>query len=263
VSGARQVCRQPVFARGASSTDNSLIAAGRSLVVENNFGYTGPTSVEGARTTSPGIERVDVNRDGTGCRRVWRSNETAPSVVPKLSLGSGLVYTYTQPPNQPNGGDGWYLTGIDFRTGRTVFRRLTGEGLGFNNNYAPVTIGPDGTAYIGTLGGLVAVRDATPPPQGNVNTTVRMDDSLEPKLRLRVLRHRRGRVRAVVSGNDVGLVTRVRFRLGNRRPKIDPRPPFSRLHRPNRRRRQTFRALATLSDGGKVYLKRTLRPRRR
>jgi hypothetical protein len=31
--------------------------------------------------------------------------------------------------------------------------------VGYNNNYAPVTLGPDNTAYVGTLGGLVALRD--------------------------------------------------------------------------------------------------------
>ena len=83
----------------------------------------------------------------------------SPTLVPKLSLGNGLVYVYTNPPNQTNGGDGWYLTALDFRTGKTVFRRLTGEGLGFNNNYAPVSLGPDGTAYVGVLGGLVRLAD--------------------------------------------------------------------------------------------------------
>ena len=33
-----------MFGRGASSTDNSLIGTGRSIVVENNYGYTGPTA---------------------------------------------------------------------------------------------------------------------------------------------------------------------------------------------------------------------------
>ena len=55
----------------------------------------------------------------------------------------------------PDGLDAWYLTALDFRTGRTVYRRLAGTGFGFNNNYAPVTLGPDGTAYVGVLGGLV------------------------------------------------------------------------------------------------------------
>jgi hypothetical protein len=89
------------------------------------------------------------------CRTAWTSNERAPSVVPKLSLSNGLVYTYTRPPRS-DGIDAWYLTTLDFRTGRTVYRRLAGTGFGFNNNYAPVTLGPDGTAYVGVLGGVVA-----------------------------------------------------------------------------------------------------------
>ncbi len=88
------------------------------------------------------------------CRTVWTSDERAPSVVPKLSLANGLLYTYTKPPRSDSV-DAWYLTALDFRTGRTVYRRLAGTGLGFNNNYAPVTLGPDGTAYVGVLGGLV------------------------------------------------------------------------------------------------------------
>ena len=42
--------------------------------------------------------------------------------------------------------------------GAMVYRRLAGTGFGFNNNYAPVTLGPDGTAYVGVLGGVVAFR---------------------------------------------------------------------------------------------------------
>ena len=58
--------------------------------------------------------------------------------------------------------DPWFLTALDFRTGATDLQALAGAGLGFNNNYAPVTIGPDGTVYVGVLGGLVSLRDATP-----------------------------------------------------------------------------------------------------
>ena len=82
-------------------------------------------------------------------------------MVPKLSLQNGLVYTYTKEPDtRTPADDPWYLTALDFRTGKTAFKRLAGLGLGFNNNYAPVTIGPDGTAYVGVLGGLVALRDS-------------------------------------------------------------------------------------------------------
>jgi hypothetical protein len=159
----RLVCKQPVFEQGASATDQSLIAAGRSFVVENNYGYAGITATQFGKTSTPGLERVDVSKDLKTCRKVWHSDEIAPSVVPKLSVPNGLVYTYTKPPGFT--GDPWYFTALDFRTGRTIYKFQTGAGLGFNNNYAPVTIGPDGTAYVGTLGGLVGVRDATPPAQ--------------------------------------------------------------------------------------------------
>jgi hypothetical protein len=157
VTGSRLVCMQPVFQPGRSATDQSLIGTNRSLVAENNYGYTGPASVLNGATTAPGLERVDLNPDGSGCHTIWRNRERAPSVVPKLSLASGLVYTYTKPPDRSL--DSWYLTAIDFRTGKTVYKQLAGTGLGYNNNFAPVTIGPDGTAYVGALGGLVLLRD--------------------------------------------------------------------------------------------------------
>lgn len=154
-SRGREICSEPVFEPGAGATDQSLIATDRSIIVENNYGYSGPTATEFGGTTSPGLSRVDVDFEAGTCRTVWESDERAPSVVPKLSLANGLVYTYTKPPNA-DGEDPWYLTALDFRDGRTIYRRLAGQGLGYNNNYAPVTIGPDGIAYVGVLGGLVA-----------------------------------------------------------------------------------------------------------
>ncbi len=158
VRHGRLVCAQPVFERGASSTDQSLIAAGRRIVVENNHGYAGPASTTNGSSTTPGLERVDIDRDRHGCHTVWRSEETAPSVVPKLSLANGLVYTYTKP--EGDGHDPWYLTAVDARSGRTVWKRVAGYGLGHNNNFAPVTLARDGTAYVGALGGLIRFADA-------------------------------------------------------------------------------------------------------
>ena len=158
VEGKRRVCREPVFESGASATDQSLIGTRRSMVVENNFGYSGITATSNGGTTSPGLTRVVIDRDGRGCRTVWESEEMAPSVVPKLAAGSGLVFTYTKP-RMPSGDDAWFLTAIDYHTGRTVYRRLAGTGLGYNNNFAPVTIGPDDTAYVGVLGGITRFED--------------------------------------------------------------------------------------------------------
>jgi hypothetical protein len=175
--GRSPVCSMPVFRRGRSDTDNSLIAFGRALVVENNYGYTGPeqnppagTPNRNTPTTTPGVTRIDVDYRRGGCHRVWSNPRVrVPTSVSKVSTATGLVYVYEHPSarqvrylqGQPATGpeDPWYLTALDARTGRRVWSVLTGTGLGHNNNYAPITFGPDGTAYVGVLGGLLAVRD--------------------------------------------------------------------------------------------------------
>ncbi len=157
-SGGRPVCSAAVFAPGASDTENSLVAVGNSLFAENNYGYKGPQSTLLGATTSPGIARVDVN--GDTCTNVWTSNEIAPTSVAKASLANGLLYAYTKPHNSLLI-DAWYFTAIDIRTGRTVFSRLTGTGPGFNNHYAAIYLGPDRSAYIATLTGMVRIRDTS------------------------------------------------------------------------------------------------------
>ena len=86
-------------------------------------------------------------------------DERASGGADQLSLGAGLVYTYTKP-KRDDIADAWYLTAIDFDNGKTRWRALGGTGFGFNNNFAPVSIGPDGAAYVGVLGGLVRLADA-------------------------------------------------------------------------------------------------------
>jgi len=41
-----------------------------------------------------------------------------------------------------------------------VFKQRYGTGFGHNVNYAPISLGPDGVAYVGVLGGLVRIADA-------------------------------------------------------------------------------------------------------
>jgi hypothetical protein len=153
----RVVCQQPVFPEGAGDTENSIIATGRSMIVENNYGYfPPPDATSNGNTTTPGVERVDIKRNGKGCRTVWTSTEISPSTVPKLSLKTGLVYLYTKPRGLP---DRWYLTAVDFRTGKTVWKRLIGTGLLYNVHYAGLTISPKGVLYSGVLGGTIGVAD--------------------------------------------------------------------------------------------------------
>lgn len=157
---SRVVCEVPVFGAGASATENSLIAVGDSLIVENNYGYV-ITSTMGGAVTAPGVARVDVNRDGSGCAVVWTSNERAPSVIPKVSTKTGLLYLYTKDSDPVNTtSDAWFWTAVDFRTGQTVWKRLAGTGLNFNNHYAGIVIARrTRTAYLGVIGGIAALRD--------------------------------------------------------------------------------------------------------
>ncbi|HJR89388.1 MAG TPA: hypothetical protein VJ782_04430 [Aeromicrobium sp.] len=152
-------CTQPVLAANAGTTDNSLVAAGDSFIIENNYGYSGPTSTMLGQTTTPGIARVMVHNDG--CHVAWTNDSIAPSSVAKASLGNGLLYAYTKPKlAKANEVDAWYFTAIDIRTGKTAWSRLTGTGIQWNNHYAAIYLGPDGAAYIATLAGLVRITDS-------------------------------------------------------------------------------------------------------
>lgn len=157
----RLVCAEPVFQPGQASNENSLIATDTSIIVENNFGYKDPQKdTTHGRTTRPGLARIDV--ENGACRTVW-TNESViiPSVISKMSLANGLIYTYTKPKG-PATTDPWYFTAIDFHTGETVWSVLAGIGILYNNHYAGAYIGPEGTLYVGVLGGIVAMHDGSP-----------------------------------------------------------------------------------------------------
>ncbi|MDQ4112598.1 MAG: hypothetical protein M3306_16100 [Actinomycetota bacterium] len=150
-------CQVPVLASGASATENSLVAVGNSLIIENNHGYTGLQATMLGKSTTPGMARVKIDPDG--CHVAWTNNEViAPSSVAKASLGNGLLYAYTKPVRQDLI-DAWYITAIDIRTGKTVWSRLTGTGIQWNNHYAAIYLGPDGTLYVATLAGLIRLAD--------------------------------------------------------------------------------------------------------
>jgi hypothetical protein len=264
-----QVCLQPIFTKGSTSDENSLIGAGDVMIAENNYGYTGPAATENGGLTAPGIERVDINADGSGCHVVWtNAGERVPSAVSKLSLASGLIYTYTK--DDPSQDDPWYFTALDVRSGRVVYKRLAGSGLGFNNNYAPVTLGPDGTAYVGVLGGLVALSDAMAPnlpppspPAGAAPAGAR--GAPHHRLALHLRRLRGHRLRVTVAGPDARSVRRALFSVGARgrrlratgRPaRLSARFRLTGLHRGARLR---IVADVRLRGGARVRLSRTAR----
>ncbi len=138
----REVCNVRVFDQDEATTDNAIVVAGRTLIVEQNL--------EGRA----GVARFDVMADGS-CRRTWVSDVMGPSCVPTLSTATGLVYVYTYEPET----DAWGLSGLDLATGRRRFFAEAGTGLAYDNRYAAVTVGPDQRVYIGTFAGLAVFED--------------------------------------------------------------------------------------------------------
>ena len=71
------------------------------------------------KLTTPGFARVDVGRNGRGCRKVWENHDRARRLGgPKLSTRTGMIYTYTQDPGRGPGQEQWSWVGLSARTGR-------------------------------------------------------------------------------------------------------------------------------------------------
>ena len=158
-----RVCKIPVFSETASATDNSMIGWGRSIILENNAGFKSAHEQDDWHAIAGGVVRVDVRADESGCDTIWTSPLKVPSVVPKLSAASGIAYFYSF--DLVTGADGnstqqWSIVGLDFKTGKQVIKIPTGVGKRFDNNWASMSIAPNGDFYAGMLGGLVQVRPA-------------------------------------------------------------------------------------------------------
>ena len=163
IEGDRLICKVPLFEQGKSATENSLLVYGNAMVVQNDYGhiYTG-----NALKTSPGIMRVDVRDDRSGCDVVWHNETFLSQSLPRLSTDTGLLYFYTfQKQKAEDFFGGWYLSAVDWETGLPLWDRLIGRGTGsmidtLSSVTAPVVLGPNGAAYVGIRTGVIMAKDA-------------------------------------------------------------------------------------------------------
>jgi hypothetical protein len=142
----------------ADASRGAVVAAGAGFVVAGQQGYAGPLSAVLGRAPGAGLARVDAVRGA--CQVTWTSDLSAPSGTPAVGAATGLLYAYTKR-HSWLGVDAWYLTALDLRTGRAVWSVRTGLGVLRDNHHGSVTLGPDGSAYVPVLGGLVRVHDRT------------------------------------------------------------------------------------------------------
>ena len=159
----KNITEYPLFEPGASLVEISPIGYNdkegqyTSIIVQNN--YNAPGVNDDYSELVPGLTRIDVLPDRSGCVEVWTNNEVPSTGVPKLSTANGLIYTYTQLLDS-RVSMAWYFTAVDFRTGETVYMVSLGTGSAKHNFYATVDIGRNGIAYQGIMGGMIAVRDS-------------------------------------------------------------------------------------------------------
>ena len=148
-------CTQPVSPTTPARPTTAWSRRGNSFIIENNYGYGGPTSTILGKTTTPGMARVMV--DGRLPRRLDQQLDRARARWRRRRWATACsTRTRSRPSTRSTQ---WYFTAIDIRTGRTVWSRLTGTGIQWNNHYAAIYLGPDGAAYIATLAGLVRIQD--------------------------------------------------------------------------------------------------------
>jgi hypothetical protein len=160
-SDGSRICTVPVFSADGSATDNSMIGWGRSIILENNAGFKSAHEQKDWGAVKGGVVRIDIRADESGCDMVWTSPLKVPSVVPKLAAKSGIAWFYSFTPAKDAEGkptQNWFIVGLDFQTGKEVIRIPTGQGRQFDNNWASMSIAPNGDFYAGTTAGVVQVR---------------------------------------------------------------------------------------------------------
>jgi len=159
----RVVCRVPVFqfaGGGDGALSNSLIGSGLSLIASNTYNHLFDwTTGELVRPSAPGFERIDIEPNGRGCSKVWVNTEVATTSSPRLSTKTGLIYLYERKHDAAQNVYVHYWTALDFRTGKTVWQKMAGTGVKYDNWYPAIEIGPNGALYNGVYGGIVSMRD--------------------------------------------------------------------------------------------------------
>lgn len=142
-------------------TEQSVVANGYGAFVVNNIAKKGDKdklvdvlALGPINEPGSGCERFEWNPATNEWRSAWsRGDVVSTSMVPAVSAPSGIVFVngYTKK-------DGWEVTGLDWKTGRTVHRTIFGQDNLGNGAYAIVQFFPNGDLLFNSVGGPARVR---------------------------------------------------------------------------------------------------------
>jgi hypothetical protein len=153
-----------------STTEQSLVVRGYGIaVVSNRYGSFGPLAQWYIRrrlgedlhaatiykSNEPhiaprGIEKLVWDPARRTLNTAWVNRTVScPNGIPVMSDSSGLLYFIGQRDAQ------WTLEALDWQTGRSTFHRRLSSQPRYNSFFAGMLIGPGGSIFSGTYGGVL------------------------------------------------------------------------------------------------------------
>ena len=150
---------QPADAKWIQSEQSVVVKGYGAFVVDNIVDKMPEDKLLGAIALGPminspvGAERVEWDTKTNSWKSVWtRSEVSSVSMVPTVSRASNTVFV-----NGYYKETGWEITGLDWNTGKTVYRTIFGKDNFGNGAYAIVQFFPNGDLLFDSIAGPIRV----------------------------------------------------------------------------------------------------------
>lgn len=127
----RVLCQCPLFRRGASANENTVIGYGDTVIAQN--WYNAPGYSDSLNGLEPGLVRLDIRPDRSALEEVWYNHSFATTATARLSTHTGLIYGAVQ----VGGRDRYAMAYVDFETGLQSHGRSFGKGVSFRIAMSP------------------------------------------------------------------------------------------------------------------------------
>ena len=103
---------------------------------------------------------------------VWEDKTISSQVPPRLSTGDGHVWLYSHKRGEADNVHAYYLTAIDFETGKVVSEIFVASGKRMDNPMLSVDFLPGGVMIGGIRNGIISVCDSALDKSGKPVCTV-------------------------------------------------------------------------------------------